>query len=53
MVERGTFIGPLEAVLVLMAPARGFDPHRDLRRELLRRGIGSAREGSFVEAEEV
>ena len=53
MVERGTFISPDEAVFVLMGQARELDPHHDLRRELFRRRIEAAREGPFVEAEEV
>ena len=53
MVESGTFTSPDEAVFVLIGQARELDPHHDLRRELFRRRIESAREGPFIEAEEV
>ena len=53
MVERGTFTDPSEAVFVFMGQAQELDPHHDLRRELFRRRIEAAREGPFVEAEEV
>ena len=53
MVERGTFTDPSEAVFVFMGQAQELDPHHDLRRELFRRRIETAREGPFIEAEEV
>ena len=53
MVERGTFTSPSEAVFVFMGQAQELDPHHDLRRELFRRRIEAAREGPFIEAEEV
>ena len=52
-VERGIFTSPSEAVFVLMGQARELDPHHDLRRELFCRMIDAAREGPFIEAEEV
>ena len=53
MVEQGTFTSPDEAVFVFMGQARELDPHHDLRRELFRRRIEAAREGPFIEAEQV
>lgn len=53
MVEKGEFVDPSEAVFVFMQQARELDPHNDLKEELLRRKIEQAREGPYIDQNEV
>lgn len=52
MVEQGEFIDPSEAVFVLMKQAKELHPHRDLRKELLKRSIEEGAKGPFIDGEE-
>lgn len=52
-VKRGDFIDPAETAYYLLQEAQELEPHKDLRREILKRKLEEAMKGPFYDGDEV